>query len=153
MATMRSCGRPFRGPGRKQVYIKVKTVVLVRKVPINEEGRVWLGLFYFVLFFDNKFINVCLKGMHIIYCLGLYKGNYFSRELGFVCRMPERKHQPQCSQQSFQSQQEELSQQQDSPQLCFITNLPLVCFYPPFGTMSVWRDWVNFNITECYDSK
>lgn len=24
----------------------------------------------------------------------LYKGDYFSRELGFVCNMPERKHQP-----------------------------------------------------------
>lgn len=76
---------------------------------------------------QNKFINVCLKDMSVIGCLGLYKENHSNGELGFVCHTPERKHQPHLL------LQEEQPQQQDSPQLCFITNLSLIWFYPTFG--------------------
>lgn len=86
--------------------------------------------------FDNKVLvkgsyqYICLKGVHVVCCLWLCKGNYFNRELGFVHCMPERKFQLQCPQQSSQSQQEKWSQQQKPPQLsstwvCFAFILPL----------------------------
>lgn len=131
-------------------------------VQAGKQGRVWLGFdwlfgftcFVFDIFWWNKVISPCPKDVHVIYCFGLYKGNYFGRELGFVSHMPERKPQPQCSQQSFRSQQEEWSLQHGSPQLYFILNLSLISFYRPFGRISLWRELLNFSsVTECYDSK
>lgn len=93
---------------------------------------------------------IYLRGMHVVYYLWLYTGNYLSRELGSAPGTSERKMQPQCLQQSSQSLQEEWAQQENPP----TTSSTWICLWLDFGRKSLSWDWLNFNsVSECCDCK